>query len=40
LLVAPSLTEAGRIEETQIRLVDPSFQRAKDIVIRNFGGEY
>jgi hypothetical protein len=37
---SPSPTEVGRIEEMQIRLVDPSFQRAKDIVIRNFGGEY
>jgi hypothetical protein len=34
------LPDVSRIEEVQTRLVDPSFQRAKDILIRNFGGEY
>jgi len=40
LPVGSAPPEASRIEEMQTRLVDPSFQRAKDIVIRNFGGEY
>jgi hypothetical protein len=40
LLVGSTPPEASSIEETQIRLVEPSFLRAKDIFIRSFGGEY